>query len=416
MVSESRRPHVVIAVVNLPAERDRRVIRECTALESAGFRVTVICPRGREQYDRLRGTRDTAVRTFRQPFAGTGVVSFAVEFAWSFLCVAWHLAVLVTTQRVIAVQVCNPPDAFWPLALLLRATGRPWVFDHHDLCPELYECKTPSPRPLVSRTLVALERLSVRCASAVVSTNGSYRDIAVRRAGCRPEKVAIVRNAPTMAEVGGPAEETDAGAERRGGPDGHTRTIAYVGVLNPQDRVDIAIHTARLLLDLRGPTGWEMVIAGDGECLADLRRLADTLELGGVVRFTGWLEAPEVDQLLRRSTVAIQPDPPTQMAELSTMAKTVEYLARGVPVVAASLLETRYSAGAAGVYVPTGTAEEYAKAIDQLLDDAPALAAMRQAGLTRFRTTLAWEHQAEVYLGVWRRLLPAAVDWPDATA
>ena len=147
----TRRPHVVIGVVNLPAERDRRVIRECRALEAGGYRVTVICPGGEQRLDVLPGTADTRIRSFRQGFAGSGVVSFAVEFVWSLLCVAWHLSVLLVRDPVAGAQVCNPPDVFWPLALAMRALGKPWIFDHHDLCPELYACKVAEPNPLVTR-------------------------------------------------------------------------------------------------------------------------------------------------------------------------------------------------------------------------------------------------------------------------
>ncbi len=391
---------MAIAVLNLPVERDRRVIRECRALEAAGYRVTVICPRGDQGLRRLPGTRDTAIRPFRQPFAGSGVLSFATEFLWSFVCVAWHLSVLVVRHRVVAAQVCNPPDVFWPLALLMRLTGRPWVFDHHDLCPELYICKTDAPRSVIVRVLTFCERMSMRCASAVLSTNESYREIALTRGGCPPEKVTVVRNGPALGEVAaGPAAKPDEEAPKR---------IVYLGVINVQDHVDVAVLAAERLAERRGRAGWELVVAGDGECLADLRRLVDERGLADVVRFTGWLNADEVDALLRTATIGIQPDQRTDMADLSTMAKTVEYLARGLPVVALGLRETRRSAEEAALYVPTGTPDEFAEALDKLLDDDARLATMGAIAVERFRTTLAWEHQAEAYITVWRRLVPTA--------
>jgi glycosyltransferase involved in cell wall biosynthesis len=394
--------------VNLPAERDRRVIRECQALEAAGYRVTVICPRGSQGLKRLPGTRSTTLRTFRQPFAGSGAVSFAIEFAWSFTCVAWHLGVLVSTRRVVAAQVCNPPDVFWPLALLMRVTGHRWIFDHHDLSGELYECKPGGTNPVLLRVLLWFEKMSMRCANMVVSTNGSYRDIAINRGGVAPDRVVVVRNGPTIAEVGASGAEAVT-PDVDGVHEGRIKRIAYVGVINPQDRVDIAVDAAKLLVGLRGTEGWEMVIAGDGECLADLRTQVAELGLQDVVRFAGWLEAAGVDRLLRSSTIGIQPDPPTAMADLSTMAKTVEYLARGLPVVAADLKETRFSAGDAGVYVATGAAQEYAIELHRLLDEPETLATMSKVALERFHTVLAWEHQAAEYIRVWRALVPTAV-------
>lgn len=409
-----RRPHVVIAVVNLPVERDRRVIRECLALEEAGYRVTVICPRGAQRTRVVPGTRAAAVRSFPQPFAGHGVASFALEFAWSFCCVAWHLALLTLSGRVSAVQVCNPPDVFWPLALVMRALGKAWVYDHHDVNPELYVAKTASPRRVIVWLLTLFERLSMRTASEVISTNESYREIAIRRGGCDPAKVTVVRNGPSLREIGArtapaaPAprrqEQQDTGStEAEAEP---VKRIVYVGVLNEQDYVDIAVLAAARLTALRGRQGWEMVIAGDGECLPELRRLAREQGVDDVVRFTGWLEAQEVDALLREATLGIQPDQRNPMSNVSTMAKTVEYMARGVPVVAVDLLETRRTAEKAGEYLPNGDPEEFAKAIDNLLDDEVRLAEMRAVALDRFATVLAWEHQAAAYVGVWRRLVP----------
>ena len=159
------------------------------------------------------------------------------------------------------------------------------------------------------------------------------------------------------------------------------------------------------LVRRRGRTGWRMTIAGDGEMLPALAKLVADRGLTDVVDLPGWLESTQVDELLRSASVAVQPDAPTRMNHLSTMAKTVEYLARGVPVVAVDLVETRRTAGEAARYVPTGTPAELAVAIDTLLDDPVARDRMRRAGLRRFAEMLSWEHQGEAYAEVWHRLL-----------
>ncbi|MEV0727248.1 glycosyltransferase family 4 protein [Polymorphospora sp. NPDC050346] len=400
-----RRPHVVIVVVNLPVERDRRVIRECRALEAAGYRVTVICPRGPQKLRVLPGT-ETQIRSFPQPLAGSGVLSFAAEFAWALIAVTTRLLGVMARTRVDAVQACNPPDVFWTIALLMRLLRRPFVFDHHDLSPELYECKTENPRPVVLRILKLMERLSWRCASAVVSTNESYRELAISRGGCDPDDVVVVRNGPTLAEVGAagiPAQRTGEPATAPGDDD--RQVVVYLGVINPQDHVDAAVLAAERLVDLRGRSDWRLVVAGDGDSLPGLRQLVTERGLDDVVRFTGWLEADEVDALLRSASIAIQPDPPTRMADLSTMAKTVEYVARGLPVVAVDLLETRRTAEGAATYVPTGSPDELAKALDQLLSDEEARSAMRTVARRRFTELLAWDHQARAYIRLWDRLL-----------
>lgn len=391
----SSRPHIAILVANLPAERDRRVIRESLALEANGYDVTIIAPRGDRNLKILPGSRGTRLRPYPVFVYGSGVLSFAVEFAWSFLCIAVRLFGEILRGRAHAVQVCNPPDVYWPLALLVRALGRPWVFDHHDLCPEIYATRSGgSPNRLVFRLLTTMEWLTLRSASAVFATNESFREIAVRR-GVPPKKVTVVRNGPAAGEIRSSAPAPTGGEHR----------IVYLGVLGPQDNVEGAVLAADELTRRRPRRDWRLLIAGDGESMPVLRKLVADLGLGDVVEFTGWLEGPAVDELLRTATVAIQPDGPTRMNELSTMAKTVEYLARGLPVVAVDLTETRRSAGDAAVYVSHGTPEEFADAIADLLDDAPRRARMAEVGRNRFADQLAWEHQTVAYIDVWHRLL-----------
>jgi glycosyltransferase involved in cell wall biosynthesis len=392
----TRRKHIAILIANLPAERDRRVIRECRTLEAHGYEVTVIAPRGRKGLRVLPGSRNVRLKPYPTLVLGSGVLTFALEFLWSFACVCVRLAGELLRGRAHAVQACNPPDVYWPLALVWRALGRPWVFDHHDLCPEIFATRSGgNPNRWAYRMLVAFEWLTLRTASAVVATNKSFEDNAIRR-GVRPEKITIVRN--------GPARDEIVDTEPADVPAGAPHRLVYLGVLGPQDNVEGAVLAAEQLTRLRGRTDWRLTIAGDGESMPALRRLVAERELNDVVEFAGWLGAPAVDELLRTATVAIQPDLPTRMNDLSTMAKTVEYLARGVPVVAADLTETRRTAEDAAVYVPTGTPAELAEAVDRLLDDDMLREKMRAAALARFADVLSWEHQASAYVRVWNRL------------
>ena len=391
-------PQITILIANLPAERDRRVIRECLTLEERGFDVTVIAPRGDRTLRTLPGSRNTRLRPYPVPVYGGGVLSYAVEFGWSFLCIAVRLLAEVFAGRAHAVQVCNPPDVYWPLALLLRSIGRPWVFDHHDLCPEVYAARVGTPKRWVSGVLSALEWLTLRTATEVVATNQSFKDNAVRR-GVNADKVTVVRNGPARAEIATADDPDDVE------PEGDVRQIVYLGVFGPQDNVEGAVLAAEELTRLRGRTGWRMVLAGDGESMPSVRKLVAERHLDDVVTIAGWLDGPAVDGLLREATIAIQPDLPTRMNDLSTMAKTVEYVGRGVPVVAADLTETRRTLGDAGVYVPTGAPAEFAEAIDALLDDPDKRLQMRKLGRDRFRSLLSWEHQAGAYASVFRRLL-----------
>jgi glycosyltransferase involved in cell wall biosynthesis len=391
-------------VANLPAERDRRVIRECLTLEENGFDVTVIAPRGDPSLKILPGSRGTRLKPYPVKVYGSGVLSFAFEFAWSFAWVSVRLLGEILRGRAQAVQVCNPPDVYWPLALLVRALGRPWVFDHHDLCPEIYATRAgENANKLVLRTLVAFEWLTLRTATAVVATNESFKENALRR-GVKVEKISIVRNGPASREIVSRVMTGARTVPALAGDDGRHKVV-YLGVLGPQDNVEGAILAAEQLVTLRGRSDWRMIIGGDGESMPALTKLVAERGLGDVVEFAGWLEAVAVDELLQSATVAIQPDLPTRMNHLSTMAKSVEYLARGVPTVAADLVETRRTAADTAAYVPKGTPAEFAVAINDLLDDPVRREQMGTAGRNRFVELLSWEHQTIAYVALWRRLL-----------
>lgn len=392
-----RRRHVTILIANLPAERDRRVIRQCLALEEHGYEVTVIAPRGQRGLRTLPGSRGTRLRPYPVFVYGSGVLSYSIEFVWSFLCIGARLAGEVLRGRAHAVQVCNPPDVYWPLALLMRLIGRPWVFDHHDLSPEVYATRSGGrPNRWAYRTLAMFEWLTLRTATAVIATNESFRDNACRR-GVSRRRVTVVRNGPSAGEIA-PAPA----------PGGSDHRVVYLGVLGPQDNVEAAVLAAEQLARRRGRTGWRLVVAGDGETMPALTKIVAERGLADVVEFTGWLDGAAVDELLHSATVAIQPDAPTRMNHLSTMAKTVEYLGRGVPVVAADLVETRRTAADAAVYLPNGTPEEFATALDELLDDPGRRQRMRAAGLARFADQLSWDRQVGAYLDVWRQLVGPA--------
>ena len=303
------RGHITILIANLPAERDRRVIRESLSLEAAGYDVTIIAPRGDKTLTTLPGSRGVRLRPYPVYVYGSGVLSFAFEFVWSFACIAVRLLAEVFAGRAHAVQVCNPPDVYWPLALLLRALGRPWVFDHHDLCPEIYATRSGSPNTWVFRTLKAFEWATLRTASAVIATNESFRDNALRR-GVPGDRIMVVRNGPGLDEIVLPRSDDEPTSDLT------PHRVVYLGVLGPQDNVEGAILAADELTRLRDRTSWRMIIAGDGESMPALQKLVSERGLGEVVEFTGWLDGSAVDELLRSATVAIQPDLPTRMNDL----------------------------------------------------------------------------------------------------
>ena len=388
---------VLIIVQNLPVPFDRRVWLECQALTASGYEVAVVCPKGKGDpaYQVLHG-----VELFKyRPYApGGSKVSFVAEYAYSFLTTAWQVFKARRKGRFAVLQACNPPDIFWPIAIALRAADRTkFVFDHHDLCPELFQSRFPDGPSLPYRGLRWLEKRTHRTADHVIATNESYREIAIWRGGKKPSDVTVVRTGPEPDKLKrGPLDPVQKRDRKY--------LAAYIGVMGPQDGVDIVVRAADIVVHELGRDDIAFTLIGKGDCFDELVALRDELGLAGHVEFTGRASDELVGRILSTADVGLSPDPKNPLNDLSTMNKTMEYMAFELPVVAFDLQETRVSAQDAAVYVTPNDVREYAEAIVELMDDEARRADMGKLGRTRVEHDLAWSHSAQAYIGVYNRL------------
>jgi glycosyltransferase involved in cell wall biosynthesis len=396
---------VLIIVQNLPVPFDRRVWLECQALVSAGYQVAVICPKG--DGDPGYAVVDTVQLHKYRPYApGGSKASFVTEYVYSFLATAWLTLKARRSGRFAVLQACNPPDIFWPIGLLLRALdGTAFVFDHHDLCPELYESRFPHGPRLAYRVLRALERRTHRSADHVIATNESYREMAITRSGKSPADVTVVRTGPDPLAL---VRHEPRPELRRG----RRYLAAYIGVMGPQDGVDIIVRAAAMVVHDLGREDIAFTLIGSGDCFDELVALRDSLALAGHVEFTGRAPDSQVSDILSAADVGLSPDPKNPLNDLSTMNKTMEYMAFELPVVAFDLRETRVSAGDAAVYVTPNDVRAYAAAIVQLIDDEPRRARLGKTGRARVEQDLAWSHQERAYLDVYRAIVGAGRPTP----
>ncbi|GAA3796826.1 glycosyltransferase family 4 protein [Cellulomonas soli] len=380
-------------VQNLPVPLDRRVWLECRALVAAGYQVSVICPQG--PGDPTRHTVDgVALYKYRPAPQARGVLGFVWEFVYSWVRTA-VLSLAVRRERGFdVVQACNPPDTYWALALLWRLRGVRFVFDHHDLNPELFLSRFGEPTSAGARAQLAglrwLERRTFRAAHRVISTNESYRAVAVRRGGVDPRHTAVVRSGPdtrVMRPVRG-AQDVARGRH----------LLVYLGIMGPQDDVDVALRVVHELVHVRGRRDVGAALLGFGDCEAELRALSRELDLDDVVEFTGRAGKETIVRYLSAASVGLCPDRKTPLNDISTMNKTMEYMAFAVPAVTFDLVEARASAGDTALYV--GSVAEMADAVERLLDDADLRVGLSLAARERCVAELDWSPQAATYVSV----------------
>ena len=358
---------------NLSVPFDRRVWLECRSLIDAGFEVAVVCPKGPGDpaYTRLS---DVELYKYRPYAPGGSRASFVLEYLYSFFATLALSIKASRRGRFTVVQTCNPPDIFWPIGLLFRILhGSSFVFDHHDLCPELYQSRFPNGNRLIYKALLLMERRTAKTADHVTSTNDSYREIVVHRDGVDPSKVTVVRTGPDATKLSRTAPDPALRGNR-------PYLVAYIGVMGPQDGVDLVLEVADVVVRDLNRRDISFTLIGSGDCFQDLVAQRDRLDLADFVTFTGRIPDEDVAAILSSAHVGISPDPKNPLNDLSTMNKTMEYMAFGLPVVAFDLRETRVSAAEAGVYATPNDVGELARLLVELVDDEPRRESMGVAG------------------------------------
>jgi glycosyltransferase involved in cell wall biosynthesis len=393
-VSRSR---VLIIIQNLWVPFDRRVWLECQALVASGYDVTVVCPKGPNDpsYEVIDGV---TVHKYKAYAPGGSKVSFVTEYAYSFLMTLRLVLRARKAGKFQVLQACNPPDIFWPIAMLLRRLdGTRFVFDHHDLCPELFQSRFGGTTSLPYKGLRFLERMTHRKADHVISTNDSYRRIAITRSGKPNHDVTVVRTGPDP-------EKLQRGAVDESLRRGHRYLVTYIGVMGPQDGVDIVVRAADEIVNNLGRTDIAFTLMGGGDCFDEVVALRDELGLAEHVEFTGRVPDETVRAVMSTADLGLSPDPKNPLNDVSTMNKTMEYMAFELPVVAFDLVETKVSAADAAVYVEPNDVAKYARAIVDLLDDEVRRRRMGHLGRERVEQVLAWKHQRKAYIEVYDAL------------
>ena len=388
---------VLIVVENLPVPFDRRVWLEATTLARHGYRVSVICPKAKG-FNRSRETiEDVEVLRYRIPFEAQGALGFAVEFAWCFVMTSLlSLWVQLFGRGFDVLHACNPPDTFWLLGRFWKLFGRRYVFDHHDLCPEMFAVKFGRTGGLLYRGLLWLERQSMRAADVIITTNQSHKLIAATRGGRAPQDVIVVRSGPDL----GRFRKLPASPEYR---HGKPHLLVYLGEICQQDGVDHMVRALKLLRERFGRVDFHAVFVGGGPHQKAIKAYAAEQGVSDYATFTGRVSDEELCRILSSATLGIDPDPKNAWSDKSTMNKVIEYMYFGLPVVAYDLHETRVSAGEAGLYAAPNDEVALAAAIGMLLDDPARRARMGVAGAGRVRDKLAWDHSIAPLLAAYDR-------------
>lgn len=392
-----RKGHILILVENLPVPFDRRVWMESLALTEAGYKVSVISPCPPDELDKRNGVIEgISVYRYPMPKPTKSKFSFLQEFTYCYFETKKLVKQVWDEDRFDVIQSCNPPDTFWKIAKPYKRRGVKFVFDHHDLCPELYLSKF-NRRDFFLKGLYWLEKKQFETADAVIATNESYREVAIQRGGKKPEDVVVVRSGPMLSRF----EKVGIDVSLRRGRE---HLAVYLGVMGPQDGVDYALRAIRAAIDM-GLKDTSFAFIGSGDSYDDLVALCSDLGLNDYVEFTGRISDELLRSYLSTADLGIAPDPKNPLNDVSTMNKIIEYMAMELPIVSFNLKESRYSAGDAAVYIENNDTDKMGEAIMQLIESPEKRDIMGKIGRSRVENLLAWDHSKKVLVSFYNQLL-----------
>jgi glycosyltransferase involved in cell wall biosynthesis len=387
---------VCIIVENLTVPLDRRVWQEARTLAEAGYRVSVVCPKGRG-FEQAYEVRE-GIEIYRHGlWEASGALGYMLEYAIA-LASQFRLALKAYRRtRFRIIHAANPPDTMFLIALFFKLFGVRFIFDHHDLNPELFEAKFGK-RGLFYRLVCLAERLTYRTATVSIATNESYREIALTRGGMEPGRAFIVRSCPDLKNV---RIEPPHPELKNGKP----LMVAYVGVMGAQDGLDLLLESIRIIVQSKKRNDVAFVLIGSGPETRNLKAWAAEKGLDSCVTFTGRVPDAEMWAYLSTADLGVAPDPKNPMNDKSTMNKILEYMAFGLPVVLYDLTEGRRSAGDAALYAQPNDPEDFVRQILALLDSEELRRTLGARGRQRIEESLNWDIEKRALLRAYETAL-----------
>jgi glycosyltransferase involved in cell wall biosynthesis len=394
-MSSFKEKHILIIVENLPVPFDRRVWQEANTLMENGAKVSIICPKMKDYTASHEVINGIEIYRHYLPFEARGAAGYLMEYSvalfWQFL-LSWKI---YFKRRFQVIHGCNPPDLIFLVAIWFKIFGVKYVFDHHDINPELYIAKF-NKKGFFYKMMVLFERLTFASANFSIATNESYKAIAIKRGKMAEDKIQVIRSGPKLDRL------------KLLPPDkqffkGRKYLVGYVGVIGEQEGIDLLLESVKFIVSVRQDV--QFAIVGGGSDLEKIKQLSSDYGLNDYVDFYGRVPDDLLIAILNSADICVNPDKPTEMNNLSTMNKIMEYMALKKPVVQYDLKEGRFSAQEASLYAICGDTIDFANKIIQLVDDPELRIKMGNYAYNRVLKELSWDYEKEKLIRFYNRIL-----------
>jgi len=400
-VKELRGKHIVFIVENNSVPFDRRVWREALALKDNGFIVSIIAPKSGVDFKNFEIIENVAIYRYNQKFSDGSKISYLSEYFRALLKSFYILNKLMIKKRIFVVHVANPPDIFWLVAIYCKLLNIKFIFDEHDLTPETYlslYSVNEENAGIFYKILKIFQLLSYRFSDAIISTNESYKKIAIKKNKRNKNKTFIVRNGPDTRWFKPVAPNIKL---KRG----KTHLFAYIGIMAYQDGVEYIINAVEYLVFNKKYCNFIIYLIGKGSDLERLKLLVKEKKIEDYIIFTGRIPDEPALEILSTADICLSPDPYNPLNNFSTMNKVMEYMALGKPIVSFDLLEARFSAKDAAYYVENNSAAAFGEGILYLINHPEQSKEMGEKGKKRIEESLSWEKQINSLLNVYNFVL-----------
>ena len=390
--------HILIIVENLSVPFDRRVWQEATALKDSGAVVSVICPKMKGYSKRYEQIEGIEIYRHPKPPEGEGIWAYLIEYSAALFWQMVYCWKIFFNKRFHVIQGCNPPDLVFLIAIPFKLFGVKYVFDHHDISPELFMAKYFK-KGFMYKILILAEKLTFMVADYCIATNESYQNIAVTRGKMPPDKIQIVRNGPNLNIF----KISNGNIKYK---KGRKYLVGYVGVIGKQEGLDLLLESVKYIVSIRQDV--QFAIIGNGPELENIKVLARKVNVLEYIDFYGRTSDQDLLDILNTADVCVNPDRPTLMNDLSTMIKIMEYMSLMKPIVQYNLKEGKISAMEASLYAENTNPEDFAVKILFLIDNPDIRSTMGTYGYNRIVNNLSWKIQSEKLISFYESIFDKA--------
>lgn len=326
-----------------------------------------------------------------------GVVGYGFEYAYFTIACFILSLFMVMKDNFDVIHTHNPPDTLFSVALFFKIFGKRFIYDHHDLSPELFLEKYQRATKLIYKMLLLLERMSCKLADVIIATNVSYKNIQIERCGARPSNIYVVRNGPDLNElrITEPIQQIKSM---------NKKVLCYLGEINIQDGVEYLIVVLSKLVHQHNRQDVLLLIIGDGDYLHQIKLLANKNGLNRYIIFTGLVtDRNELSKYLSTADIFVDAAPYSFLNDNSTFIKHMEYMIYEKPIISFALKESMFSLQDAGLFVPPNDTEKFARTIIELINDKKRRELLGLNASRRFKD-LSWDKVSKPLIEAYEKL------------